>query len=844
MSLAREKYLKRKRELLGNINIIDSNVEEKKGEFSLEKKKTEIKNDEKSYNKKKEEGSKTTLQKNEYRLGNYSRGEQETRYMEKSGNNNSSTDLGAFNEANNNNDRGNDYRMQDEYQKQVEEQGDQAKGGRKDIQMNPHDRKKIRVNNKEQQHPFGKGTTGDNLLNNGSRTCSNDRKDWSISTPDSSHVPSKDVCMSRGHERGVNASRDIFYGSKAQGSNTPGSNLPRNISEPLGDISSMEINDSAILLIYTCKLLLHMCGKEQDNRDVMNTSITSVEILREIKNRNRRNVKLLKINVLNSVLMHLAGKSEDEGGGGKGKKEVNPREGRVDNTFERHKEIKMENSCIEIENVGINIIIKVVHRSNVKKLLLKYLPQLCNNKGGDRIGREGKRIARTPYLDEYKMGSSIGVATASGAGVTTASSVGIATASSVGIATASSVGIATASSVGIATPSAYNSPSQESQKNKHKKSDSKNYAEGGGVGEYDSKLKEEGKSGQNKINYIESLLNEPTAKEKKRKEEKTNILSIIEAPTVIEEMRIKKFQKKEDSVKIICPYLTKKICNKHNKECNKVHFKKIISEHTDVSLGDCSYLDTCRHIETCKFVHYAVDKDDNNVTEQKHVIKKKNNLFDLKENTYGPQWIRCDLRNFDLSIFNQYVSVVMADPPWDIHMDLPYGTMTDNEMKLLPVQLIQDEGMIFLWVTGRAMELARECLQIWGYKRVEEILWVKTNHLQRIIRTGRTGHWLNHSKEHCLVGIKGNPVINRNIDCNVIVSEVRETSRKPDEIYSLIERLCPQNLKIELFGRPHNIRSNWITLGNQLNGVVLHHPQIKDRYNKIAAQFNMPPCND
>lgn len=73
-------------------------------------------------------------------------------------------------------------------------------------------------------------------------------------------------------------------------------------------------------------------------------------------------------------------------------------------------------------------------------------------------------------------------------------------------------------------------------------------------------------------------------------------------------------------------------------------------------------------------------------------------------------------------------------------------------------------------------------LELWGYKRVEEIIWVKTNQLQRIIRTGRTGHWLNHSKEHCLVGIKGDPIVNRNIDTDVIVAEVRETSRKPDEV--------------------------------------------------------------
>lgn len=40
-----------------------------------------------------------------------------------------------------------------------------------------------------------------------------------------------------------------------------------------------------------------------------------------------------------------------------------------------------------------------------------------------------------------------------------------------------------------------------------------------------------------------------------------------------------------------------------------------------------------------------------------------------------------------------------------------------------------------------------------SYERVDEIIWVKTNQLQRIIRTGRTGHWLNHGKEHCLVGL-------------------------------------------------------------------------------------------
>ena len=48
--------------------------------------------------------------------------------------------------------------------------------------------------------------------------------------------------------------------------------------------------------------------------------------------------------------------------------------------------------------------------------------------------------------------------------------------------------------------------------------------------------------------------------------------------------------------------------------------------------------------------------------------------------------------------------------------------------------------------------------------------------------------------------------VNRGLDTDVIVSEVRETSRKPDEVYGLIERMCPGGRKIEVFGRKHNTR--------------------------------------
>ena len=74
----------------------------------------------------------------------------------------------------------------------------------------------------------------------------------------------------------------------------------------------------------------------------------------------------------------------------------------------------------------------------------------------------------------------------------------------------------------------------------------------------------------------------------------------------------------------------------------------------------------------------------------------------------------------------------------------------------------------------------------------------------------------------------------RGIDTDVIVSEVRETSRKPDEIYSLIERLSPglQTRRLELFGRKHNTRSGWLTVGNQLGDSCVYEEDVVRRLNQ------------
>lgn len=86
--------------------------------------------------------------------------------------------------------------------------------------------------------------------------------------------------------------------------------------------------------------------------------------------------------------------------------------------------------------------------------------------------------------------------------------------------------------------------------------------------------------------------------------------------------------------------------------------------------------------------------------------------------------------------------------------------------------------------------------------------------------------------------------MNRGIDSDVIVAEVRATSRKPDEIYGIIERLSPRTRKVELFGRPHNVQPNWTTLGNQLDGVRLIEPDVVRRFRqRYPNGYNMATAN-
>jgi mRNA (2'-O-methyladenosine-N6-)-methyltransferase len=69
-------------------------------------------------------------------------------------------------------------------------------------------------------------------------------------------------------------------------------------------------------------------------------------------------------------------------------------------------------------------------------------------------------------------------------------------------------------------------------------------------------------------------------------------------------------------------------------------------------------------------------------------------------------------------------------------------------------------------------------------------------------------------------------------DCDVIVAPVRENSRKPDELYNIVERMVrgsKSSYCLELFGRSHNVRPRWITVGNQLGQTRITDPILSQR---------------
>lgn len=169
--------------------------------------------------------------------------------------------------------------------------------------------------------------------------------------------------------------------------------------------------------------------------------------------------------------------------------------------------------------------------------------------------------------------------------------------------------------------------------------------------------------------------------------------------------------------------------------------------------------------------------------------------------------------------------VIMMDPPWVLATANPtrgvalgYGQLTNKDILSLPIQNLQTNGLLFIWVINSSYDFAIGLFNRWGYKIVDEIVWVKLTVNRRLAKSH--GYYLQHAKEVCLVGLKGEKPKNmrESIGSDIILSERRGQSQKPEEIYELVEELVPNGKYLEIFARKNNLRNFWVSVGNEVCG--------------------------
>jgi N6-adenosine-specific RNA methylase IME4 len=185
----------------------------------------------------------------------------------------------------------------------------------------------------------------------------------------------------------------------------------------------------------------------------------------------------------------------------------------------------------------------------------------------------------------------------------------------------------------------------------------------------------------------------------------------------------------------------------------------------------------------------------------------------------------------------RHFAAILADPPWAFKVrsiknrdqwssrrdaEKFYSLMTVDEVAALPVHTVAaDDAHLFLWTTGPHLPQAFRVMAAWGFRYSGMgFVWIKT---KRSLAPGTPvteadlhvgmGFTTRKNAEFLLLGRRGSP---KRLAANVrevILSPVREHSRKPDEAAARIERYCAGPY-LEMFARER--RPNWVSWGNQV----------------------------
>jgi N6-adenosine-specific RNA methylase IME4 len=192
-----------------------------------------------------------------------------------------------------------------------------------------------------------------------------------------------------------------------------------------------------------------------------------------------------------------------------------------------------------------------------------------------------------------------------------------------------------------------------------------------------------------------------------------------------------------------------------------------------------------------------------------------------------------DLRN---SARKAHYACILADPPWQFinrtgkvapeHRRLSrYGTMDVATICSLPVaDIAAATAHLYLWVPNALLPNGLRVMQAWGFQYKSNIVW------RKIRKDGGSdgrgvGFYFRNVTELVLFGVRGKNARTLppgRTQVNYLETRKREHSRKPDEIYEIIEA-CSPGPRIELFAR--GTRGGWAVWGDQ--AVDSYHPTWK-----------------
>jgi N6-adenosine-specific RNA methylase IME4 len=169
---------------------------------------------------------------------------------------------------------------------------------------------------------------------------------------------------------------------------------------------------------------------------------------------------------------------------------------------------------------------------------------------------------------------------------------------------------------------------------------------------------------------------------------------------------------------------------------------------------------------------------------------------------------------------------ILADPPWRFmnrtgkvapeHKRLSrYTTLTIDEIKSIPVHIVaKAKSHLYLWVPNALLAEGLAVMKAWGFKYKTNIVWHKIRKDGGPDGRG-VGFYFRNTTELVLFGVRGNmrTLQPGRSQVNIIKSRKREHSRKPDELYDIIES-CSPGPYLELFARGG--KKGWKQWGNEV----------------------------